>query len=116
MSRDRCTPGGKSGRSGSPIRDTAGSVLHHQNMRDKLPWPVRYAVTIRSSLGQTRKLKVLTWLGPEKALAMATHADGRGFGTPDGVYDIEVEELGPAMNDGRGLVVTESLLCDRMEF
>jgi len=85
-------------------------------MRDKLSWPVRYAVTIRSSLGQTRKLHVLTWLGPEKALAMAAHADGHGFGTPDGIYDIEVEELGPATSDDRGLVVSEGHLCDRMEF
>jgi len=85
-------------------------------MRDKLSWPVRYIVTIRSSLGQTRKLDVLTWLGPEKALAMAAHADGHGFGTPDGIYDIEVEELGPARSDDRGLVVCEGHLCDRMEF
>jgi len=77
---------------------------------------MRYRVTIRSSLGQTRRRYVLTWLGPEKALAMATHADGHGYGTSDGIYDIEVEELGPASRDERGLVVSEGHLSDRMEF
>ena len=77
---------------------------------------MRYQVTIRSSVGQTRKLHVLTWLGPEKAVAMAAHADGHGFGTADGIYDIEVEELGPAARDDRGLMVTDGHLSDRMEF
>jgi hypothetical protein len=36
-------------------------------------------------VGQTRKLYVLTWLGPDKALAMAAHADGHGYGTSDGI-------------------------------
>ena len=85
-------------------------------MREKRSWPVRYLVTIRSSLGQTRKRYVLTLLGPEKALAMAVHADGHGFGTPEGIYDIEVEELGPAGRDDRGPVLLEGQLSDRMEF
>jgi hypothetical protein len=75
-----------------------------------------YQVTIRSAVGQTRKLCVLTWLGPEKAVAMAAHADGHGYGTSDGIYDIEVQELGPAERDERGLVVSQGLLSDRMEF
>jgi hypothetical protein len=58
----------------------------------------------------------MTWLGPEKALAMAAHADGHGFGTSDGIYDIEVEELGSARSDARGRVVAEGHLHDRMEF
>jgi hypothetical protein len=77
---------------------------------------MRYLVTIRSGVGQTRKLYVLTWLGPEKALAMAAHADGQGYGTSDGIYDIGVEELGPAAQDERGLMVSEGHLSDRMEF
>lgn len=85
-------------------------------MREKRSWPMRYQVTIRSSLGQTRRLHVLTWLGPEKAVAMATHHDGHGYGTPDGIYDIHVEELGPAARDERGVVVVASYLSDRMEF
>jgi hypothetical protein len=85
-------------------------------MREKRSWPMRYLVTIRSSLGQTRRLYVLTWLGPEKAVAMAAHADGHGYGTSDGIYDIEVEELGLAAHDERGLVICEGHLSDRMEF
>lgn len=92
------------------------SVQHDRDMREKRSWPVRYLVTIRSSLGQTRELYVLTWLGPEKALAMAAHADGHGFGTSDGIYDVEVEEFGPAGCDDRGLVLLEGHLFDRMEF
>ncbi len=42
---------------------------------------MRYQVMIRSGLGQIRKLRVLTWLGPEKAIAMAVHADGHGYGS-----------------------------------
>lgn len=66
-----------------------------------------YRVTMRSGRGQIRKLNVLTWLGPEKALAMAAHADGHGYGTVDGIYDIEVEELGPAARDECGVAITE---------
>ena len=66
------------------------------DMGEQRAWPVRYQVTIRSSLGQIRKLRVLTWLGPEKAIAIAAHADGHGYGSPDGILDIDVEELGPA--------------------
>lgn len=77
---------------------------------------MRYQVTIPSSVGQTGKLHVLTWLGPEKAAAMAAHADGHGYDTAEGIYDIEVEELGPAARDERGLVVSEGHLSDRMEF
>ena len=47
---------------------------------------------------------------------MAACADGHGYGTADGIYDIEVEELGPAACDERGLVVSEGHLSDRMEF
>jgi hypothetical protein len=97
-------------------RGNRATVRHYQDMREKRSWPVRYQVTIRSSLGLTRKRYVLTWLGPEKALAMAAHTDGHGFGTSDGIYDIEVEELGPAASDERGLVILAGHLSDRMEF
>lgn len=85
-------------------------------MHDQLPWPVRYQVTIKSGRGQFRNMRVLTWLGPEKAIAIAAHADGHGCGSPDGIYDIEVKELGPAERDARGVVIIEGYLSDRMEF
>jgi hypothetical protein len=68
---------------------------------------MRYQVTIRSSADQIRKLYVLTWLGPEKAVAVAAFTDGHGYGTAEGIYDIGVEEVGPAARDERGLVVSE---------
>jgi len=77
---------------------------------------MRYQVTISSSVGQVRKLHVLTWLGPEKAIAIAAHADGHGYGSPDGIYDVEVQELGPAERDVGGAVVIDGYLSDRMEF
>lgn len=85
-------------------------------MEGQQTWPVCYLVTIRSSLGQIRKLHVLTWLGPEKAIAMATHADGHGYGTSDGIYHIAVEQLGPAERDEHGHVVIGTDLFDRLEF
>lgn len=85
-------------------------------MQEQRALPVRYQVTIRSGLGQIRKLHVVTWLGPEKAIAMATHADGHGYGSPDGIYSIDAEELGPAERDERGVLVTRGYLSDRMEF
>jgi hypothetical protein len=81
-------------------------------MRVKSPWPVRYRVTIKPVTGQPRDLFVITWLGPEKAVMMAAHSDGRGYGTTSGIYDVSVEALGPAAADDRGLVA----MVDRMEF
>ena len=77
---------------------------------------MRSEVKISSSIGQVRKLPVLTWLGPEKAIAIATLADGHGYGSPDGVYDIDVQELGPAEQNDHGAVVIDGYLSDRMEF
>jgi len=39
-----------------------------------------------------------------------------GTGTPDGIYDFDVEELGPAARNERGAVISEGYLSDRMEF
>ena len=85
-------------------------------MRAQSPWPVRYRVTIHPVTGQARDVLVITWLGPEKAVMMAVHSDGRGYGTGNGIYDIGVEVLGPADADDRGLVAINDHLVDRMEF
>lgn len=77
---------------------------------------MRYQVTIRTGLGQIRKLRVLTWLGPEKAIAIGVHADGHGCGSPDGIYDIDVQEPGPAERNERGAAVITGYLSDRLEF
>jgi hypothetical protein len=89
---------------------------HDQNMTEQGAWPTRYLVTIKPVSGEPRDFSVLTWLGRDKAIVMATHADGRGYGTPNGIYHVAVQELGPAARDGRGLVAVGDDLHDRMEF
>lgn len=66
--------------------------------------------------GDPRDFYVLTWLGPDKAVMMAAHADGRGYGSNHGIYDIVVHELGPAGRDQNGPVALDGDLHDRMEF
>jgi hypothetical protein len=66
--------------------------------------------------GDARVFSVLTWLGSDKAVAMAAQADGRGFGVDTGLYDVEVEELGPAPRSADGTVDVGEDLHDRMEF
>ena len=90
--------------------------MHDREMRDQRAWPVRYKVTIRPVAGHPREFRVVTWLGPEKAAMMATHADGRGYRTSSGIYDAEAEELRPADRGPDGLVAIKGQLHDRMEF
>ncbi len=89
---------------------------HDRNMSGQRAWPVRYRVTIRPERGEPREFFVVTWLGPEKAVVMATHRDGRGYGTADGIYDVTVDELGPAPRNEDGTVAVDGDLHDRMEF
>lgn len=86
---------------------------HDQGMQRRQVWPGRYRVTARSGLGPARNLRVVTWLGPEKAIAMAARAGGRGFGTSDGIDDVAVDGLGQAGGDRRGVVVIGADLHDR---
>jgi hypothetical protein len=86
---------------------------HDQDMQTRQVWPGRYRVTARSGLGPARNLRVVTWLGPEKAIAIAARADGRGFGTSDGTGDVAVDGLGLAGGDRRGVVVIGADLHDR---
>lgn len=78
-------------------------------------WPVRYEVTLRSLEGGERKVQVLTWLGQEKAIAMAVADHVR---TPEAsqIYDVSVRELGPAPKAAIGVVEIGRDLHDRMEF
>jgi len=90
--------------------------MHDREMRDQRAWPVWYKMTIRPVAGHPREFHVVTWLGPEKAVMMATHTDGRGYGTSGGIYDVEAQELGPADRGADGLVAIKGELHDRMEF
>lgn len=85
-------------------------------MRRQSTWPTRYRITVQPVKGDPRDYYVVTWLGPEKAVMMAAHADGRGYGSSDGIYDVAVHELGPAGRDHNGLVALDGDLADRMEF
>jgi hypothetical protein len=81
-------------------------------MKAQRTWPVRYEARLHMVGGQVRRRSVLTWLGHEKAIALAVQA-----GAADGpVYDVEVEELGPAPRNADGTVAVGEDLHDRMEF
>lgn len=85
-------------------------------MREQRAWPVRYQVTVQHGHGEPRDFIATTWLGPEKAVVMATCADGRGYGSAYGIYDVVVRKLGPAGRNENGTVAVGSDLFDRMEF
>jgi hypothetical protein len=66
--------------------------------------------------GDPRDFYVPTSACPEKAVMIAAHADGRGYGSNEGIYDIVFHELEPAGRDQNGLVALVGDLHDRMEF
>ena len=92
------------------------AVVQYRTMRPQSAWPTRYRITVQPVTGDPNDFYVLTWLGPDKAVMMAAHADGRGYGSNDGIYDIVVHEQGPAGRDQNGLVALDGDLHDRMEF
>jgi hypothetical protein len=70
---------------------------------EKAAWPQRYA--IRLLVGDDRRTSeqlVSTWLGRDKAIALAVAMHVRRHGGHIGVHDVEVEQLGPARDDGEG--------------
>src|ERR1019366_2453860 len=109
-------PSRKSGSSRLPPSRVPRRLTRRQGPARRCERPASCRVTTRSGLGQTRNLHVVTWLGPEQAMAMAARAGGRGYGTSDGIYDVAVDDPGPAERDERGLVVIGADLRDRMEF
>lgn len=84
-------------------------------MRKQRPWPVRYEVRVHTLEGQVRRHSVLTWLGQEKAIALAVQQEDSQRGD-DRLYDVEVTELGPAPRNANGTVDVPQDLHDRMEF
>jgi hypothetical protein len=64
--------------------------------------------------GQVLRRSVLTWLGHEKAIALAVQ---HGVGSGDApLHDVEIEEVGPAPRHADGTVAVGDDLHDRMEF
>ncbi len=84
-------------------------------MRQQRSWPARYEVRVHALGGQVRRSSVLTWLGHEKAIALALQHD-RSAGGDERVYDVEVDELGPAPRNADGTISVGDDLHDRMEF
>ena len=82
-------------------------------------WRV-YVVTLKAILGETEQHKVLSRLGPNKAVAMAVEVhflDAEAFWdrTMWPIYSVEIEDLGPAPRDPEGGPVGD-YLEDRDEF
>lgn len=85
---------------------------------ERAGWPVRWRV--RLLIGDDRRTSeqlVTTWLGRDKAIALAVAMHVRRHGGHVGVHDVEVVELGPASEglDGRP-EPTPGDLVDHLEF
>lgn len=85
---------------------------------DKAAWPERYAV--RLLIGDDRRTSehlVTTWLGRDKAIALAVAMHVRRHGGHVGVHDVATEHLGPAPEgpDGRPEALPGDLV-DHVEF
>lgn len=85
---------------------------------EKAAWPQRYAV--RLLIGddhRTSEQLVTTWLGREKAVALAVAMHVRRHGGHVGVHDVAVEVLGPAPERADGSAeATPGDLIDHLEF
>jgi hypothetical protein len=80
-------------------------------------WPERFRVTLRNREGGSWRYTVATWLGRDKAIALAASTHVRRHGDEATIYDVEVEDLGRAARDAKGLVALETGdLSDRAEF
>ena len=84
----------------------------------QLPWPERFGVTFTAAgSGHTATYTVVTWLHERKAVFLALEEYRRRW--PDErVFDVDVDvqSLGPAPRDERGLVSVNGDLHDRFEF
>jgi hypothetical protein len=85
-------------------------------MQPQRSWPIRYAVTLHPGTGADAvSYTVLTWLYKDKAVALAVQAFSREH---EGVaiYDVDVQEVGPAGRTDDGLVDVGADVHDRREF
>jgi hypothetical protein len=75
-------------------------------------------VTIRTHAGRSVPYSTVTWLSPEKAVALAVAAHlRRNPGDSAGVHDVEVADLGPVGRDVEGkMALDRADLIDRAEF
>ena len=82
-------------------------------MRRQRAWPTRCWITIQPVTGDPGEFYAVTWLGREKAVLMAAHADGRGHGSSNGIYDVLVHEIGPAGRDQNRWSSARACGCSR---
>ena len=83
-------------------------------------WPRRYRVTIVTNAGETISYPTVTFLSPEKAVAIAVAAHLRRYSedsTGTRLRDVEIEDLGRLDRDAAGVFALNGTdLMDRMEF
>jgi hypothetical protein len=83
-------------------------------------WPHRFRVTIHTNGGAALTYPVVSWLSPEKAVAMAVtgHLRRHPVEQPAArVRDVEVADLGPVGRDAQGVMALDGAdIVDRMEF
>ena len=83
-----------------------------------MDWPHRYRVSFSTRTGGVVRYHVVSWRGPEKAIAWAAlrHSDVDGDEKAV-IADVEVEDLGRCPSNPDGTVLVESNeLVDRFEF
>lgn len=86
-------------------------------MRAQRSWPERFRVLVRIGPESTVPYTVVTWLAEEKAIAMAVTEHLRRHREASGIYDVEVQDVGPVDRDARGAMVLErDDITDRTEF
>ncbi len=86
-------------------------------MRTQRSWPHRFKVVVRTAPDTAVPYSVVTWLAEEKAIALAVTAHLRRHHEPNGIHDVEVEDLGPVGRDAQGEMMLErNDLVDRAEF
>ncbi len=83
-------------------------------------WPERFRVNIHTNSESSIGYTVVTWLSPEKAIAIAVAAHvarHQPESGPMGIHDVEVTDLGPVDRSADGaMLMDQSDLSDRMEF
>lgn len=88
-------------------------------MRSPRAWPQRYEVRVHTRAGPIRAYPVVTWLGEEKAIALAVAAHVGFFaeGLSREIADVEIDDQGQVGRTDNGTPALEGAdLVDRLEF
>lgn len=86
-------------------------------MTTQRSWPQRFRVIVHTGPDASVPYSAVTWLGKEKAIALAVAAHLRRHPGADAVYDVAVEDVGPVGRDTHGgMRLERDDLTDRSEF